>query len=190
MCVTTLAACAPSPSPADAQALATALSAVRVVADRPTVAGYDRDLFGGWAPSGACDARQVAVVTLFGAGDGPCEPAPGTARCAYTGLDLTADAVEVDHVYPLAAAWDMGAARWPAARRRAFANDPANLVPVDPEANRTKSDLTPAEWLPGRGDLACAYVARYAAVAARWGLPATVEDVAAMAGACGIRIIR
>lgn len=40
-----------------------------------------------------------------------------------------------------------GAARWPFAKRVAFANDPLNLQPTDASANRQKGDGDTATWL-------------------------------------------
>jgi len=40
--------------------------------------------------------------------------------------------VDIDHVVPLGNAWRSGARRWTEARRRAFANDPRNLMPSAP----------------------------------------------------------
>ncbi|MDQ2851611.1 MAG: HNH endonuclease family protein [Actinomycetota bacterium] len=72
----------------------------------------------------------------------------------YTGVLVTyrrgnpAHGVDIDHVFPEALAWDMGAARWPLALRERFANDPNNLLAVSASANRSKGDLGPAQWLP------------------------------------------
>jgi hypothetical protein len=44
--------------------------------------------------------------------------------------------VEIDHIVPLALAWDMGAYGWPIAERVRFANDPANLLAVQGERRR------------------------------------------------------
>ena len=51
----------------------------------------------------------------------------GTVTDPYTGnpLELTGE-VEIDHVFPLSAAWDLGAHGWEPGRREAFANDPRN----------------------------------------------------------------
>lgn len=40
----------------------------------------------------------------------------------------------------LSDAWQKGAARWSEARRRAFANDPRNLLAVDGRLNAQKGD--------------------------------------------------
>ncbi len=174
--------------------VAALLADVRVVPERVTVLGYDRSKFGGWAPaagnsstwsapakSGA-DTRDVVLEEWFGTEDGSAIPDP------YTGDDLTAEGADIDHVYPLAAAWDFGAHAWDARTRRAFANDAErNLVPVASAVNREKSDLTPAEWLPPDRDLRCDYSARYLRVAVAWRLAVSVADWEAMADACDIR---
>jgi len=54
--------------------------------------------------------------------------AGGTLHDPYTGAVIpysktNAAAVQIDHVYPLARAFDMGAAGWSQERRTTFAND-------------------------------------------------------------------
>lgn len=172
------------------------LAIVRVVTERVTVLGYDRSLFGGWAPavvgtgvdagSGTGDTRDAILAQWFGTADGN-----GATIIAdpYTGDDLTAEGADIDHVYPLAAAWDFGAHQWDARTRRAFANDAErNLVPVASAVNRAKSDLTPAEWLPPNRDLRCDYSARYLRVAVAWRLAVSIADWEAMADACDITV--
>ncbi|MQA06533.1 MAG: DUF1524 domain-containing protein [Streptosporangiales bacterium] len=73
--------------------------------------------------------------------------------------------VQIDHVYPLAQAWDMGAHRWPLPRRVQFANDLDNLRAVDGSANMSKSDSGPGEWMPDNRDYHCRYAADYLTVA-------------------------
>lgn len=201
-----------SPSLADDRLTATRLlTEVRVARERVTVIGYDRSRFGGWANSGACTTRDVVLDAWTGDGNcGGAGAAPeeghgvgpgagsgkgfgagsgtGPGADPYTGEPLPPDSVDVDHVYPLAAAWDFGAHAWSPARRREFANDAArNLVPTASAVNREKSDATPAEWLPGPPELRCPYSARYLEVAVAWDLPVSVADWEAMAAACGIR---
>jgi hypothetical protein len=156
---------------------------------------YRRDAFGDtWtddnpAPGGhnGCDTRndilaaQRTAVRYRGrsryvviAGSLPAEP--------YTGRRIefrkaAANKVQVDHLYPLARAWDMGAARWPLRRRIDFANDQAaNLLAVDGPANASKNDSGPGEWLPINRNYRCTYVLRYLQVARKYALPITAND--------------
>ncbi|WP_405064930.1 HNH endonuclease family protein [Kribbella sp. NBC_01510] len=74
--------------------------------------------------------------------------------------------MHIDHIYQLALAWDMGAARWPKQRRVDFANDQAaNLLAVDGPANASKNDDGPGEWMPMNRGYPCTYVLRYLQVA-------------------------
>lgn len=175
---------------------------MRVIPERVTVLGYDRALFGGWAPAAAAsdaaiaDTRDAVLAEWFGGDTGtPSGTNAGTdagdtvIADPYTGDDLTADGADVDHVYPLAAAWDFGAHMWDARTRREFANDAdLNLVPVASAVNREKSDLTPEEWLPPDRDLRCDYSKRYLRVAVAWRLAVSVADWEAMADACDITV--
>ncbi|MFV0137971.1 HNH endonuclease family protein [Streptomyces sp. HMX87] len=59
--------------------------------------------------------------------------------------------LDVDHLVPLAEAWDFGASAWTAAEREACANDlgdDRSLIAVSARGNRSKADRDPAEWLP------------------------------------------
>ncbi|MGB6206804.1 HNH endonuclease family protein [Mycobacterium sp.] len=79
--------------------------------------------------------------------------------------------VEIDHIVPLALAWDMAAYDWPAAERVRFANDPANLLAVDGKANEDKGDSQPALWMPPNNAFWCQYAMQYIAVSRGYGLP-------------------
>jgi hypothetical protein len=59
-------------------------------------------------------------------------------------------AVQIDHIVPLALAWDLGARNWTVDMRVRFANDPANLLAVEGQANQDKGDQEPATWMPPR----------------------------------------
>ncbi|WP_031089223.1 HNH endonuclease family protein, partial [Streptomyces sp. NRRL S-15] len=80
-------------------------------------------------------------------------------RCALTGggwssyydeVEVTeARKLDIDHMVPLAEAWDSGAYDWTAERRQAYANDlgaERSLVAVTAKSNRSKSDKDPATW--------------------------------------------
>lgn len=184
------------------------LAGVRVVPDRGDVPGYDRDCSGAsacvfgpaWSDTtgapgsgNGCPTRlDVLARDLRGA-----EAVPGEA-CAvrggilvdpYTGrvVDVARAGlrgVHVDHVFPLSAAWDLGAWRWSAGRRAAFANDvDRNLVAVSGTVNTRKADSTPAEWMPPDPARHCFYAARYLTAAVAYDLPVTAADENALTAA-------
>ena len=78
--------------------------------------------------------------------------------------------VQIDHVVPLADAWQKGAQQWTAQRREQFANDPANLLAVDGDANQAKGASDLATWLPKNKGFRCEYTARIIAVKSAYGL--------------------
>ncbi|MFI5720809.1 HNH endonuclease family protein [Nocardia sp. NPDC051750] len=204
----------PAPgSPGRAQ-LEQLLAAVRVVPERPHTRGYERDCGAGqgcvfgpaWSddhdgPGGhdGCDTRNNVLARQltdigFRPGTRGCVVQSGTLADPYTGTRLVftrqnAQQVPVDHIYPLAAAWDMGAAAWPAAQRIRFANDiDYNLQATDRATNTAKSDSTPSEWLPPSRPGHCYYAGKYLTVALRYQLPVTGADHAALrkiAARCG-----
>lgn len=162
---------------------------------RATVLGYDRTAFGsGWAIDGTgCTTRERIVVRdLDGA---QCAPdmlpvAQARAGATATGVDpFTGDVmrredIEVDHILPVSAAWDLGAHRWDDATRIAFYNDPLNLIAVSSAANQAKSDKLPSEWMPPNRRARCAYGTRIVEVATQYRLPLPAEDVKVIKRAC------
>ncbi|MDX6738250.1 HNH endonuclease family protein [Actinocorallia sp. A-T 12471] len=82
--------------------------------------------------------------------------------------------VQIDHIYPLALAWRMGASQWDKDKREKFANDPDNLLAVGGRANQRKGDSGPEEWQPPR-DYQCEYAKRFIGVALAYELPVTAE---------------
>jgi hypothetical protein len=139
--------------------------------------GYDRDKFRHWSYRGdGCDTRdrvlvQEARVKPRVVAD--CRLRGGRWFSYYDGMRTRdASAFDIDHMVPLAEAWDSGARRWNAGTRTRFANDLGDrrsLVAVSASSNRTKSDADPAEWLP-RKAARCRYVREYIAVKTRWRL--------------------
>ena len=90
--------------------------------------------------------------------------------------------IHVDHLFPLAAAWDLGAATWPLEQRSRFANDTSvELLAVNGGANQSKGDSTPASWLPPVKPYRCEYVVRFLTVAAAYELAITEADVRVIA---------
>ncbi|TCN28593.1 uncharacterized protein DUF1524 [Kribbella orskensis] len=192
----------PTRSPAAAQPASRAaklisveLRQIRVIAARPDVPSYKRDLFGqtwtddhaGRGGHNGCDTRNDVLAAQLTAvryrARSRCVVIAGTLPTdPYTGRRIefrkaTATKVQIDHLYPLARAWDMGAARWPPQRRVDFANDEAaNLLAVDGPANASKNDDGPGEWLPINRSYRCTYVLRYLEVARKYTLPITAAD--------------
>ncbi|WP_297849960.1 HNH endonuclease family protein [uncultured Corynebacterium sp.] len=163
---------------------------------RHTVLGYERSVFGaGWATHrSGCTTREAVMADAWQV-DSCAVPyrqwdmntvTPFTDP--YTGELLQPDDVEIDHVIPLRAAWDIGAFRWPDKKRLAFANDPLNLVVTSRAANQSKSDALPSEWVPMDASARCAYAQRIGEVARKYGLALPKPDVRAMRRQCsGIR---
>lgn len=134
-----------------------------------------------------CDTRN----DLLGQTLDNVEHRPGTRNCVviagdfvdpYSGRPVRftkqkAAEVHVDHVFALAAAWNRGAAAWTPQRRRDFANDPRNLVVTTASANQSKSDRTPADWLPEAAQGQCLFVDRFVQVAQLYRLPITAGEL-------------
>ena len=85
--------------------------------------------------------------------------------------------VQIDHIVPLALAWDLGARNWPDEMRVRFANDPANLIAVDGPANQDKGDKEPAIWMPPNAAFRCQYSMQFIAVLRGYGLPVDAPSV-------------
>jgi hypothetical protein len=172
-----------------------ALAAVEVKGRAPRT-GYDRDLFGsGWVDTdrNGCDTRNDILERdltgeTFKPGTRDCVVLTGMLADPYSersipfrrGQDTSAD-VQIDHVVALSDAWQKGAQQMAEDRRRAFANDPLNLLAVDGPLNMQKGDGDAATWLPPNKSYRCAYVSRQVAVKATYGLWMTQAEKNAIA---------
>ncbi|MBS43066.1 MAG: HNH endonuclease [Nocardioides sp.] len=177
------------PAPAHAADYSAPLS--QAVADLPEAAevrtGYDRDLFRHWvdADGDGCDTRDE--VLLAEADDAPtvgsgCSISGGRWYSYYDGVSqYDASDLDIDHMVPLAEAWDSGARSWSSARREAYANDLGDyrtLVGVTAGENRSKGDQDVADWLPDQQ--VCRYLREWVAVKHRWGLSVDSTEKSAM----------
>ncbi|MFC8447724.1 HNH endonuclease family protein [Kitasatospora sp. NPDC057223] len=140
-------------------------------------AGYVRTAFKHWvdADHDGCNTRKEVILreAVEAPEVGPgCTLTGGRWYSIYDGVTVTdASALDVDHVVPLAEAWDSGASAWTAAERQAYANDldePRDLVAVTARSNRQKADKDIAEWRPIEAEK-CDYVARWTVSKTRWG---------------------
>jgi hypothetical protein len=171
------------------------------VKGRAPMTGYDRDAFGPawsddtddtWGHNG-CDTRNDVLrrdltdLALKPDTHG-CVVLTGTLRDPYGATTIhfvrgvgTSTAVQIDHVVALADAWQKGAQRWTAEKRKAFANDPRELLAVSGPLNSAKRDGDAATWLPPYKPFRCAYVARQVAVKKAYGLWVTQAEHDAIA---------
>lgn len=169
-----------------------ALEQVEIVPRRVRVVGYERTKFlQGWAQTvapdgGYCSTRELVLNLSFDTvPDQPCARAVGEAPDEYSAEPVSPQGTDIDHIFPLSAAWDMGAHAWSQGKRHRFANDwQYNLAITASELNREKSDATLEAWLPPTRAARCPYAARYLVVAARYGLAITVGDATTARRAC------
>ena len=177
--------------PTAAHAADYSASLSQAIADLPTAtesrSGYSRDLFNHWvdADGDGCDTRDEVLIS-------EAEEAPSVgSSCAisggrwfsyYDGVSQTsASALDIDHMVPLAEAWDSGASGWSSATREAYANDLGDsrtLVGVTAAENRSKGDQDVAEWLPAQQQ--CRYLREWVAVKHRWRLSVDSAEKSAM----------
>lgn len=168
------------------------LAGVAVLPERAHRYDYRRSAFGdAWtddndAPLGhnGCDTRDdilnrdLVDKTYVSIKRCPDAVATGTLHDPYTNTTVifqrgakVGEAVQIDHIVPLAYAWDMGAYNWPFPERLRFANDPANLLAVQGQANQDKGDSGPARWMPPNAAFACQYAMQFIAVLRGYQLP-------------------
>jgi uncharacterized protein DUF1524 len=117
----------------------------------------------------------------------PSAVATGTLHDPYTNATVAfvrgnqvGASVQIDHIVPLALAWDLGARNWPDDLRLRFANDPANLLSVAGGANQDKSDSEPSLWMPPNVAFRCQYAVQFIAVLRGYGLPVDAPSAGAL----------
>jgi hypothetical protein len=190
----------PARAPAPRAARAAAMLQRLVVRPRPRgTEGYLRAAFGDpWADTDhdGCNQRDDVLLrdavpeTARVQRQGSCDHdvQAGTWHDPYTGRTLTltdlkdlsqAEAIQIDHVVPLAEAWVSGARGWSPTRREAFANDLDELLAVDGPTNMAKGDGDPASWRPRQG-YQCAYARLWIAIKSGWSLAVDPPEQAAL----------
>jgi hypothetical protein len=159
--------------------------------------GYDRDEFPHWvdADDDCQDTRDEVLDAESLTEVSGCDITTGEWRSYYDGEVWTdASDVDIDHLVPLAEAWDSGARRWTTGTRTRYANDlrdPRPLVAVTDNVNQSKSDPDPAEWMPQLRS--CRYVREWVAVKIRWQLTVNRPEKRALrdhAASCANRFIQ
>ncbi|MCT7356657.1 HNH endonuclease family protein [Streptomyces sp. 15-116A] len=178
------AASAALPTPVSAATARTYLASLTVATENRT--GYDRDLFPHWSTvSGSCNTRET-VLKRDGSGvvtDSSCAATSGSWYSPYDGATwYAASDVDIDHLVPLAEAWDSGAGSWTTSRRQSFANDLTRpqLIAVTDNVNQAKGDQDPATWMPSRSDYRCIYVRAWVQVKYYYGLSVDSAEKSAL----------
>lgn len=180
------------------------LAGVTIVPLRIRGFDYRRAAFGdSWtddntAPGGhnGCDTRNdildrdLVDKTFVSISRCPRAVATGVLHDPYTSKTInflrgnkTGAAIQIEHIVPLAYAWDQGARGWSESLRIRFANDPANLLAVEGQANQDKGDKEPAAWMPPNTAFRCQYAMQFIAVLRGYGLAVDEPSVPVLRGA-------
>ncbi|WP_030256071.1 HNH endonuclease family protein [Streptomyces violens] len=181
----TVPAQAALPTPVSAATARSYLASLSVGAEHSRD-GYSRDLFPHWITiSGACNTRETVlkrdgtnVVT-----DSSCAATSGSWYSPYDGATWSAASdVDIDHLVPLAEAWDSGAYAWTTAKRQNFANDLTRpqLLAVTDNVNQSKGDQDPATWWPSRTTYKCTYARAWVQVKYSYGMSVDSAEKSAL----------
>ncbi|MFR9780802.1 HNH endonuclease family protein [Micromonospora sp. MS34] len=174
---TTALTAAPAHAETYSAALRTAVANLPVATEVRT--GYDRSLFPLWidADGDGCNTRYEVLIAeattkpTIGSG---CSLSGGRWYSYYDNAywTITSD-LDIDHMVPLAEAWDSGARNWTTSRRQSYANDLGDsrpLVAVTDNVNQAKGDQDPATWMPPYSSARCRYINEWIATKIRWRL--------------------
>lgn len=115
------------------------------------------------------------------------DPYTGSVVPFLRGADTSED-VQVDHVVPLADAWQSGAQQLTAQQRQDFGNDPIDLQATIGWVNQQKGAGDSATWLPPDKSYRCTYVAWQITVKVAyrlWVKPAEKEPISRILEGCG-----
>lgn len=142
---------------------------------------YSRDKFDtGWDNVFGCDMRNRILrrdLVEVKTGENGCRvlsgvlekgPFTGEKMLFERGTDSSGE-IHLEHVVAVSDAWSKGASGLTTEERKAFYNDPLNLIAVDGAANLEKGGSDASEWLPRKG-YECRYVARQIAVKLKYDL--------------------
>ena len=137
---------------------------------------YDRSKFEHWINVQGCINTRHALLleqstSIVDRQKNQCTMNYGRWYDPYSGKTFTnARDLDIDHVFPLFAAWNRGASEWSDGKRRDFANDRANLLAVEAKLNREKKALLPNQWMPPNKEFHCQYLLRFLRVTKKYGL--------------------
>lgn len=143
-------------------------------------AGYKRSQWRHWIGE-PCDTRDNVLmaqgknvkVTKTAS---TCKVTSGEWESPYDGKKFTdPSGMDIDHMIPLGYAALHGGQAWSPAKKQQFANDTTQLIAVSANANRSKSDKGPSEYMP-RDSYKCQYARVWVATATKYGVSLTKKD--------------
>ncbi len=144
------------------------------------------DLYGHNGCGTRDDILQHALTNItFRPGTHNCVVVSGTLQDPYSGTSMPfekahASKIQIDHLVPLHAAWQLGAWQWSQEQRVNYANDPTVLIAVSGSLNEQKGDDLADEWLPPNTAFHCTYAERTVAIHGAYALPVTAGEKAAL----------
>jgi len=180
-------------TPAKAESIASGLSIIQeqITKGRAAKTGYTRAQFGpAWADvdRNGCDTRNDILKRdltnqVYKEKTKQCVVLSGILVDPFSGESInfvqgakTSAEVQIDHVVALSNSWQTGAFKLSAEQRKAFANDPLNLLAVKGKLNSQKGDGDAATWLPPLKSYRCDYVSRQIAVKIKYKLWFTAPE--------------
>lgn len=181
---------APSYASAKPATYASTTDAIKVLKVTTEVrTGYVRTKFKHWitisrAGQVGCDSRKSVIIDealVKPTIEKGCVLTGGKWLSIYDNVEITdAGKLDVDHMVPLAEAWDSGASAWTDLKRQQYANDmtdPRHLIAVTGSSNRSKSDQDPADWVPTNKTYLCDYIANWVSIKVRWSLTVDQKEL-------------
>ena len=181
---------APSYASAKPATYASTTDAIKVLKVTTEVrTGYVRTKFKHWitisrAGQVGCDSRKSVIIDealVKPTIEKGCVLTGGKWLSIYDNVEITdAGKLDVDHMVPLAEAWDSGASAWTDLKRQQYANDmtdPRHLIAVTGSSNRSKSDQDPADWVPTNKTYLCEYIANWVSIKVRWSLTVDQKEL-------------
>jgi hypothetical protein len=147
---------------------------------------YDRAAFGQDVNANAADCMSLRHDLLTAQAEmvlqhdeTECRVVTGLWTDPYTGESITrASELQVDHLIPLAWAWEHGAYRWSPETLQRFSLDQDYLRIVSRRANASKGDRGPTDWLPALVTAQCEYITDFRKGVAAYDLELSAAEAA------------
>lgn len=137
---------------------------------------YERSAWRHWGDfDGDCQNGRhelliiTSLVPVTFTNDKNCIVATGVWVGPYTGQVFTlATELEIDHIIPLSYAHQHGGESWSPLLKKVFANDPDNILVTKANANSSKGDRGPSEYMPPLVSFRCEYIRRWRFLLAKY----------------------